>query len=192
MERRMTISGYVGEAGARRHDRPRPDDIRHQGRPTPPRAGRIAPLVLVSWPPTRTPFLTPRSSSRPLISEPSSPETPAARAFRWRRSPQPGRLHRWTARAAAESAPGYMDLRRPMREIAVNTVFIGSCTNEPHRRPARRRQCRRGRPQGRWCARVWSSLRPRAACRPRLRASDKIFHGLRCRMAQHNLPLCLV
>ena len=36
-----------------------------------------------------------------------------------------------TARAAAERALEYMDLTpgTPMREIAVNTVFIGSCTN---------------------------------------------------------------
>ena len=36
-----------------------------------------------------------------------------------------------TARAAAERALEYMDLKAgtPMREIAVNTVFIGSCTN---------------------------------------------------------------
>ncbi|MGP1498194.1 MAG: aconitase family protein, partial [Schaalia odontolytica] len=36
-----------------------------------------------------------------------------------------------TARAAAERALEYMDLTAgtPMRDIAVNTVFIGSCTN---------------------------------------------------------------
>ena len=36
-----------------------------------------------------------------------------------------------TARAAAERALEYMDLKAgtPMRDIAVNTVFIGSCTN---------------------------------------------------------------
>jgi 3-isopropylmalate/(R)-2-methylmalate dehydratase large subunit len=45
--------------------------------------------------------------------------------------PDPGSFTDLAARAAAERALGYMGLRAgtPMREIAVDTVFIGSCTN---------------------------------------------------------------
>jgi 3-isopropylmalate/(R)-2-methylmalate dehydratase large subunit len=45
--------------------------------------------------------------------------------------PDPEQLTDDTARQAAEKALAYMDLRPgiPMRDIAVNAVFVGSCTN---------------------------------------------------------------
>jgi 3-isopropylmalate/(R)-2-methylmalate dehydratase large subunit len=47
------------------------------------------------------------------------------------RVPDPAAIDDESARAAAERALAYMDLRAgtPLREIAVDTVFIGSCTN---------------------------------------------------------------
>ncbi|GAA1943816.1 3-isopropylmalate dehydratase large subunit [Kitasatospora viridis] len=45
--------------------------------------------------------------------------------------PDPGELADPAARAAAEKALRYMDLRpgTPMREVRIDTVFLGSCTN---------------------------------------------------------------
>lgn len=45
--------------------------------------------------------------------------------------PDPERMSDEVARASAEKALAYMDLRpgTPLREIAVDTVFLGSCTN---------------------------------------------------------------
>jgi 3-isopropylmalate/(R)-2-methylmalate dehydratase large subunit len=47
------------------------------------------------------------------------------------RVPDPATMTDPNQRAAAESALAYMDLRAgtPMRDIAVDTVFLGSCTN---------------------------------------------------------------
>jgi 3-isopropylmalate/(R)-2-methylmalate dehydratase large subunit len=47
------------------------------------------------------------------------------------RVPDPATMTDPNQRSAAESALAYMDLRAgtPMREIAVDTVFLGSCTN---------------------------------------------------------------
>ena len=45
--------------------------------------------------------------------------------------PEPASFEDSSARAAAEKALAYMDLKAgtPMREVAVDTVFLGSCTN---------------------------------------------------------------
>ena len=60
--------------------------------------------------------------------------------------PDPDVVRRPERRAtSAERALAYMGLKAgtPMRDIAVDTVFIGSCTNSPHRGPARRGRGRR-------------------------------------------------
>ncbi len=60
--------------------------------------------------------------------------------------PDPDTMIEPSEREAAARALTYMGLQAgtPMRDVAVDTVFIGSCTNARHRRPARRRRRPRG------------------------------------------------
>ena len=85
------------------------------------------------WPPMRTPSSTPRCSSTPTRSSPSSPGAPTrVRASRSRTScPTPDAYVDPNDRAAAERALEYMDLAAgtPMKDIKVDAVFMGSCTN---------------------------------------------------------------
>jgi 3-isopropylmalate/(R)-2-methylmalate dehydratase large subunit len=76
------------------------------------------------------------------------------------------------AKAAAERALQYMGLEAgtPMKDIRVDTVFLGSCTNSASRTCGSRRTssaaARRIRRSGCW----WSPARPGCASKPRLRA----------------------
>ena len=95
------------------------------------------------------------------------------------------------AHARARSARcSYMALEpgTPMQEIRLDRVFIGSCTNSPHRRPARRRRGRQG-PQGRLRRRRDGRARLAAgeATRPRREGLDEVFTRRRLRLARRRL-----
>ena len=87
-----------------------------------------------------------------------------------RRSTRRATSARWTTWA---SRPG-----TPIEEIALDRVFIGSCTNSPHRRPARRRRGRRG-PQGRRRRQRDGRARApsRSRRRPRREGLDEVFRA---------------
>ena len=74
------------------------------------------------------------------------PERRSSRSTR--RSPTPTSSPTPRRASRPKRALEYMGLKAgtPIRDITVDTVFIGSCTNSPHRGPARRG---RGRRQGR-------------------------------------------
>ena len=135
----MTVCNMSIEAGAKA-GLDRPDDTTFaylEGRTHAPKgnglgAGRST--TGARWPPTTAPrFDTARRRSTPPRCGPTSAgaRTPA----RWSRSTAscPTRLAspRPPQREAAERALAYMGLEpgTPMRDIAVDTVFIGSCTN---------------------------------------------------------------
>ena len=84
-------------------------------------------------PPTRAPSSTPRSSSTPTRSSRSSPgaRTPARASRSATRCPTPPAIADQHERAAAERALEYMDLApgTPLKDIHVDAVFMGSCTN---------------------------------------------------------------
>ena len=67
---------------------------------------------------------------------------------------------------------------RRSQEIRLDRVFIGSCTNSPHRRPARRRRGRRG-PQGRRATSTRWSCRAPCRCKAQAEAEglDEVFRA---------------
>ena len=75
----------------------------------------------------------------------------------------------------------------PMRDIAVNTVFIGTLHERPHRRPARRRRYLQGPPQGRGRARHGRARLRSRASPGRGRGPRQDLHRVRRRMAQRRL-----
>ena len=138
MEGRMTICNMSIEAGARA-GMIAPDETTFeyvQGRPhAPARRGLGRGRRVLADPAhrrRRRPS-TPRCTSTPTTSSPSSPGAPTpVRACRCRhRSPRPEDFTDDNARIAAENALEYMDLvpGTPLKDIKVDTVFMGSCTN---------------------------------------------------------------
>ena len=120
-----------------RPHRPRRHDVRLPRGPAPrPRRRRLgagARRLARPRPPTTAPASTRTSTSTPPRSSPTSRGAPTRR--RSRRSaptvPSPDSFAEASERDAAARALDYMGLTAgtPLREVAVDTVFIGSCTN---------------------------------------------------------------
>ena len=138
MEDRMTVCNMSIEAGARAgHDRAGRHDVRLPGGPARRAAGRgweraLERLARAAH--RRRRRLRPRGRGRRRRS--SRRRSPGGRTRAWsRRSPavsRSGRLRRSRrARAAVERALAYMELEpgTPIQDIAIDRVFIGSCTN---------------------------------------------------------------
>ena len=138
MEGRMTVCNMSIEAGARggadrarRHHLrlPRGPPVRPQGRPT----GRPRSSTGARSPPTTAPRSTKRSTStRPtLVPHVSWGTNPAQVTDAIRHGARPGRASPTPTNATRGPALDYMGLTAgtPMRDIPVDTVFIGSCTN---------------------------------------------------------------
>jgi 3-isopropylmalate/(R)-2-methylmalate dehydratase large subunit len=137
MEARMTICNMSIEAGARA-GMVAPDATTYEylrGRPHAP-AGADWDAAVTYWDRLRTDpgavydaevFLD-ASALTPFVTWGTNPGqgVPLGAAV-----PDPETITDEAARRAAEKALAYMDLRpgTPMREIAVDTVFVGSCTN---------------------------------------------------------------
>ena len=138
MEGRMTVCNMSIEAGARA-GMVAPDETTYEflrGRPHAP-TGALVGLPRSrtgsSCAPTTAPCSTPRSildaaSLSPFVTWGTNPGqgVPLAAAV-----PDPELMTDDGERQAAEKALAYMDLRpgMPMRDVAVDTVFVGSCTN---------------------------------------------------------------
>ena len=137
MEGRMTICNMSIEGGARA-GMIAPDDTTFaylEGGPAlrPEQSGNAGSTSGVDSPPTRMRPTTPRSRS---TSESSSRRSPGGRTPGWSRPwtgavPDPDAIDDPDDRAATERALAYMDLEpgTPIREIHLDRVFIGSCTN---------------------------------------------------------------
>ncbi len=87
------------------------------------------------------------------------------------------------------SALAYMDLKRrtPIEAVSVDRVFIGSCTNWPHRRSARRGRGRQGRTSP---ADVHAMVVPGSGLVKRQAEDeglDRVFQGRRVRVARSRL-----
>ena len=116
---------------------PRRRDLRLPGGPAPRadagRSGSGPSTIGGSSAPTTAPPLTSPWISTPPPSRPMSAGAPTP--LRWCRSvpavPDPDSYAEASSREAASRALTYMGLTAgtPMREVAVDTVFIGSCTN---------------------------------------------------------------
>ena len=124
--------------GAGRPRGPRRDDLRLRAGPR-PRAdgrglGRRAGLLAHACPPTRARPSTRRScSTRPTISPPRhlGHQPGPGGAHRGDRSPIPTPWRTPATGRRPSGALAYMGLKAgtPLREISVDTVFLGSCTN---------------------------------------------------------------
>ncbi|WP_370493745.1 3-isopropylmalate dehydratase large subunit [Mycobacterium sp. pW045] len=137
MEARMTICNMSIEAGARA-GMVAPDDTTYdylRGRPHAP-AGADWDAAVAHWDSLRTDpgakfdaevFLD-AAALTPFVTWGTNPGqgVPLGAAV-----PDPETISDEAQRRAAEKALAYMDLRpgTPMRDIAVDTVFVGSCTN---------------------------------------------------------------
>src|SRR5947209_8566979 len=137
MEARMTICNMSIEAGARA-GMIAPDETTFgylQGRPHAPR-GADWDAALEYWTTLRTDddavfdaeVVLDAAAIEPFVTWGTNPGQGVPLSGR---VPDPADVADAGARAAAERALTYMDLRpgTPLREIAVDTVFIGSCTN---------------------------------------------------------------
>ncbi|MDI3314257.1 MAG: 3-isopropylmalate dehydratase large subunit [Mycobacterium sp.] len=137
MEGRMTICNMSIEAGARA-GMVAPDAITYdflRGRPHAPRAEQWEAAVAY-WEGLRTDrgavfdteIYLDATTLSPFVTWGTNPAqgVPLAGAV-----PDPGLMSDDAERRAAEKALAYMDLRpgTPMRDIAVDVVFVGSCTN---------------------------------------------------------------
>ncbi len=137
MEARMTICNMSIEAGARA-GMIAPDETTFaylQGRPHAPR-GADWDAAVEYWRTLRTDddavfdaeIVLDAATIEPFVTWGTNPGQGLPLSAR---VPDPADVADAGARAAAERALTYMDLRpgTPLREIAVDTVFIGSCTN---------------------------------------------------------------
>jgi 3-isopropylmalate/(R)-2-methylmalate dehydratase large subunit len=137
MEGRMTVCNMSIEAGARA-GMIAPDDTTFAylaGRPYAP-AGRDWEAALDAWRSLATDesatfdreVVIDASTLAPYVTWGTNPAQGAPLS---QRVPDPASLPDPTARAAAERALAYMDLTpgTPLRDVRVDTVFIGSCTN---------------------------------------------------------------
>ena len=137
MEGRMTVCNMSIEAGARA-GMIAPDDTTFAylaGRPYAP-AGRDWEAALDTWRSLATDeaatfdreVVIDASTLAPYVTWGTNPAQGAPLS---QRVPDPASLPDPTARAAAERALAYMDLTpgTPLRDVRVDTVFIGSCTN---------------------------------------------------------------
>ena len=161
----------------RGHDRPRRHDVRvGRGPPAARRrtSTRRSPTG-ASCAPTTARRSTARSPSTPPRSRRWSPGArPRARSSR-SPTPCPSR-----ARDTDERALKYMGLEAgtPMQEITLDRVFIGSCTNTPHRRPARRRRGGQGPQGGQPTSTRWSCPAPsRCAAQAEAEGLDEVFRA---------------
>ena len=138
MEARMTICNMSIEAGARA-GMIAPDETTFdylEGRAARPQGrglGRGRRVLEDAAAPTTTRSSTPRSSSTPPSCRRSSPGAPTpARARRFRRT-SPTLLRTKTLRSASPPKRPWntwgWSAGQPLRDIKVDTVFVGSCTN---------------------------------------------------------------
>jgi 3-isopropylmalate/(R)-2-methylmalate dehydratase large subunit len=137
MEARMTICNMSIEAGARA-GMIAPDDTTYQflaGRPHAPR-GADWDAAVAYWDGLRTDadavfdreVRIDASTLTPFVTWGTNPGQGAPLSAT---VPDPATMADETERQAAENALGYMDLTpgMPLREVVVDTVFVGSCTN---------------------------------------------------------------
>jgi len=137
MEARMTVCNMSIEAGARA-GMIAPDDTTFAylaGRPHAPRGADLDAAVAY-WRTLRTDdgasfdreLVMDADALSPFVTWGTNPGQGLPLA---ERVPDPARIADETERAAAERALSYMDLvpGTPLREVAVDTVFLGSCTN---------------------------------------------------------------
>jgi 3-isopropylmalate/(R)-2-methylmalate dehydratase large subunit len=137
MEARMTICNMSIEAGARA-GMVAPDATTYQflrGRPHAP-TGAAWDAALAHWDGLRTDSRAEFDTEVYLDATAVSPfvtwgTNPAQGVTLAAAVPDPGLMTDDSERQAAEKALAYMDLRPgiPMRDIAVDAVFVGSCTN---------------------------------------------------------------
>ena len=173
----MTICNMTIEGGGRAgHDRARRHDVRvDRGPPRRARGLRGRGRALARAAHRRRRDVRPRdhrrrrARSRPLVTWGTTPgawSSPVTDAGARSRASD-GRRAR--ARATWASRPA-----RRCRRSALDRVFIGSCTNSPHRRPARRRRAWSRAARSPATSTRWSCPAPsRCARRPRPRGSTR-------------------
>ncbi|WP_235735211.1 3-isopropylmalate dehydratase large subunit [Nocardioides alcanivorans] len=137
MEQRMTLCNLTIECGARAGMvAPDATTFAHlAGRPHAP-SGELWDQALAHWTTLRTDDGATFARTVRIDAADISPRVtwgtdPSQSVPLDGRVPEPGQYADASARARVEQALAYMDLApgTPMREIAVDTVFIGSCTN---------------------------------------------------------------
>ena len=138
MEGRMTVCNMTieggGRAGMSRPTRPRSRGSREQERPGAPKGASSMrrSSAGASWPPTTAPSSTPRCDRR-LRHLPTGHvgHDPGMVRAVTDRVPAPEEFDSPAEREAAERALHYMALEpgTPIEQIAIDRVFIGSCTN---------------------------------------------------------------
>jgi 3-isopropylmalate/(R)-2-methylmalate dehydratase large subunit len=137
MEARMTVCNMTIEAGARA-GMIAPDDTTFdylKGRPHAP-AGEQWDAAVAAWRELRTDSDATFDSEIDIDANQLTPfvtwgTNPGQGLPLSERVPDPEQISDENARTAAEKALAYMDLLpgTPLREISVDTVFLGSCTN---------------------------------------------------------------
>ena len=165
MEGRMTVCNMSIEGGCPgRHGGPRRHDVRLPRGPRPRPQGRGVGAALDYWRTLPTDdgatfdkevVLDAAAIVAPFVTWGTNPAqvAPIDGAV-----PDPDAFDDPADREAAARALAYMGLEAgtPLREIAVDTVFLGSCTNAPHRGPAGRRRRARGPHGARRACAPWS------------------------------------
>ncbi len=195
MEERMTLCNMTIEAGSR-VGMVAPDATTLawlDGRPLAPRdpAARADWMALHTDP---TPPSTARSPSTPPPSPPMSVGHHARGiAARHRHGPRSRRDADAAKRARMERSLAYMGLTpgTALRDIAIDRVFIGSCTNGPARRPPPRRSHRGRAPRRTRCGRHRRSRLRRRPHRGRGRGSRRHLPRRRLRMARLCCSMCV-
>ena len=110
------------------------------------------------------------------------------------RVPDPASARSEDDRHSLEQALSYMDLKplTAIQDIQLDRVFIGSCTNCAHRRPARGR--RGGARQARASARAGDGrarLAPGQGCTPSRKGLDRVFTDAGFDWREAGCSMCL-